>query len=400
MTAVEPVPQADPVSNGPDTSAPSAAGGPGSPAGSPARPTPPHLSVVGSGATAGAAEPTDEETTGRRPDERSGPAIGSTSPTGAIPPYRPHITERPLRRIDAFHMPRARARTAVVVVTAKSGPVPVGPDGRPAMGEIFWSGGTLYEIDLGLHHTTVELDLPARSDSSDFHLAARIEWRVQQAATVVADNIIDIREALAVALHTRLAEVTREFDIAQVEAAELKVREAMHGVDPGGNYGLQTTIALRLTADEKTRAHSSAARELERERRIEDLRHRNKSLQQEQDQARQRRRLAEYRKIVAAGNIDQFALQLARNPEDVAEVVKLAREERYEERKQLTGLLTKLFESGAVDRWDIDDQVRLVLEWLAESTHRILRSDVVPMSDRRADTDTSGPVSTEKPDQA
>jgi len=302
---------------------------------------------------------------------------------GAMAPYRPHITERPLRRIDAFYLPRAQARTAIVIVTGKSGPTPVGPDGRPTKGEIFWSGGTLYEVDLGLHHTTVELDLPAKTNSSDFHLTAFVEWRVVKPAKVVADNVRDVREALSIALRIRLRSVTPEFDVSEVVAAEAVVKEEIKHPDLGRTYGLETTIIPRLTVDERARAYASTQRELERELAIEELRHRNKKREEEHEQQRQRARIAEYRDIVASGNIDQFALQLASNPQDVAEVVKLAREERNEERKQFIDLVARLFQSGAVDRWDIDDQVQLVLKWLAESTKRIIRSDVITIPEQR-----------------
>ena len=193
---------------------------------------------------------------------------------------------------------------------------------------IFRSGGTLYEVDLGLHHTTVELDLPAMTDSSDFHLTAFVEWRVVKPAKVVAENIRDVREALSIALRIRLRSVTPEFDVSEVVAAEAVVKEEIKHPDLGRTYGLETTIIPRLTVDERARAYASTQRELERELAIEELRHRNKKREEEHEQQRQRARIAEYRDIVASGNIDQFALQLASNPQDVAEVVKLAREER------------------------------------------------------------------------
>jgi hypothetical protein len=54
--------------------------------------------------------------------------------------------------------------------------------------------------------------------------------------------------------------------------------------------------------------------------------------------------------------------------------MQLAREERNEERRELTDFLTKLLSSGAIDRWDIEDQVREALTWLAESTQRTVQT--------------------------
>jgi hypothetical protein len=327
-----------------------------------------------------------------RPDDRPHFLVARGRTPNTVPPYRPHIAERPLRRVDAFRLPRPRARVATVIVTGKSRLTLVGPNTRPPRGEILRSGGTLYEVDLGLHHTTLELELPAKGDSCDFHLTAHVEWRVDQPVTVVCDHLSDIRDALAIALRMRLGETTREYDIADMAAAEAAVRNALLPSDVGSAYGLKTKIVTTLAADEKSRAYSAARRELKRAKRLEDLRHRNAQRQDDHERKRQRERMAEYRRIVASGNVEQFALHLARRPEDVADVVKLARDERYEERKQFTDLVTRLVQSGAISRWEVDDQVRLVLEWLAESTERVMRTDVIPK--QRSAPPTTGSAST------
>src|SRR5690242_20932864 len=59
----------------------------------------------------------------------------------AVPANRPTIEERELRWHNAFYrLPRARARTALVIATPRNGPRPVGPSGRPARVEILWRG--------------------------------------------------------------------------------------------------------------------------------------------------------------------------------------------------------------------------------------------------------------------
>ncbi|MCO1659310.1 hypothetical protein [Pseudonocardia humida] len=122
----------------------------------------------------------------------------------------PLIREWPLRRLNAlYHLPRSQARTGLVIMTPRSGPTPVGPNGRPAKAEVFWSGGTLYEVDLGLHHTTLEFELPSRLEMIAFTAVVDVEWRVVEPARVVGDNIRDIRAALIPLLRRRLREVTR-----------------------------------------------------------------------------------------------------------------------------------------------------------------------------------------------
>ena len=215
--------------------------------------------------------------------------LGTSSRDQVDPANRPTIVERQLRWHNAFYrVPNARARTALVLATPRTGPRPVGPNGRPARVDLLWSGGTLYEVDLGLHHTVVKFDLPSSDDLSVKHAVAR--------------------------------------------------------------------------------------RRIEHRTEIENMEHRLKTLTDLHEQERRQARLDVYRAIIKAGNVEQFALQLASNPDDVRTVMHLAREERNEDRRQLTDFLSKLLSSGAIDRWEVEDQVREALGWLAESTQRAVQT--------------------------
>lgn len=296
----------------------------------------------------------------------------SEQPTPGI---RPSIREVALRRVNALYwLPRPKARTGLVISTPRTGPTPVSPTGRPMKAEIFWGGATLYEVDLGLNHTTAELPLPSRDRLIDFTATVEIQWRVVDAARVVADNLYDVRAALVPLLRSRVRIITRRFPTTAVSAADDAVSAAIAGWKPGTPYGLETRFTLSLTADEQSSEHAAARMKLQQQIEIEDLEHRVKDLADRHERERQRARLDVYRSIIAAGNIEQFALQLACKPDDVRAVMQLAREERKEERRELTDFLTKLLSSGAIDRWDIEDQVREALTWLAESTQRTVQT--------------------------
>jgi len=311
---------------------------------------------------------------------RDGRAVG---PPGTLPrdrvsaANRPTIVERKLWWHNAFwRIPnaRARARTALVVATPRTGPCPVKPNGRPARLDLLWSGGTLYEVDLGLYHTSVTFELPSRDDLLPFIAVVEIEWRVADAAHVVRDNLHDLREAFVPALRRRLRGITRRYPTVELHHAEVAVCDELDGWDPGADYGLRTSIVLRLTADDLAVKHAAARRRIEHRTEIENMEHDLKKLTDGHDQERRQTRLTIYRAIIKAGNVDQFALQLASNPDDVRAVMHLAREERNEDRRQLTDFLTKLLGSGAIDRWDVEDQVREALSWLAESTQRAVQT--------------------------
>jgi hypothetical protein len=299
-----------------------------------------------------------------------------TQPTEQPKPgVRPLIRESLLRRVNAFYwLPRSRARTGLVISTPRSGPTPVAPTGRPSKADILWGGATLYEVDLGLNHAVAEFPLPSSDRLISFMATAEIEWRVVDPARVVGDNLQDVRAALVPLLRCRLRTITRPFGTADVSAADDACNKAVENWEPGTPYGLQTRFTMILTADEQSIEHAAARMKLQQQIEIENLEHSVKYLADRHERERQRARLDVYRSIIAAGNVEQFALQLARKPDDVRAVMQLAREERNEERRELTDFLTKLLSSGAIDRWDIEDQVREALTWLAESTQRTVQT--------------------------
>jgi hypothetical protein len=293
-----------------------------------------------------------------------------------VPANRPFIEERELRWHNAFYrLPRARARTGLVLITPRNGPRPVGPSGRPARVEILRSGGTLYEVDLGLHHTTVEPELPSHDELVPFTATAEIEWRVVDAALVVRDNLHDVRDVFTPALRRRLRDVTRRFPTTALGAAEAAACAELEGWDPGTSYGLRTTVLLSLAVDAQSVEHASERRQLLHQTEIEHLQHKLKKLADEHERERQEARLARYRSIIEAGDVDQFALQLAADSDDVNAVLEVVREKRKEERDEYIDILGKLLASNAIDRWDVEDEVREALRWLKESTEQVRQND-------------------------
>jgi hypothetical protein len=293
-----------------------------------------------------------------------------------VPTNRPAIVERELRWHNAFYrLPRARARTGLVLVTSRNGPRPVGPSGRPARVDILRSGATLYEVDLGLHHTTVELELPSHDELFPFTGAAEIEWRVVDAAVVVRDNLHDVRDAFIPALRRHLRDVTRRHPTTELGKAEAEACAELEGWDPGTSYGLRTTVLLRLAVGAQSVEHAAERRQLLHQTEIEDLQHDLKKLADEHERERQEARLARYRSIIEAGDVDQFALQLAADPEDVKTVLEVVREKQKEERDEYVDILGRLLASNAIDRWDVEDQVNDALRWLKEFTEQVRQND-------------------------
>ena len=286
--------------------------------------------------------------------------------------FRPFIAERPTQWMVL--LPRSRAGIATVIVTRTAGPSLLGIDLGPNRWSLFWRRGSLYEIDLGLHHTAFEVELPSEVDMFSFRASVAVEWRVCDAVQVVKDHVWDVREALRPALVSLLAHETRIFRVDQVYEAERAVAAALHGNDIGKEYGLETNLRVQLSADPGAAAHAAARRVLQQKIEIEELQFDHRKLQEANEEKVIKARIRLYREIIEAGDVDQFALQLARNPEEVAAVVQMVREVRQEDHRQVTSFLTTLLNSGAIDRWEVKDTVQTALDWLKESNDRVVQT--------------------------
>jgi hypothetical protein len=313
------------------------------------------------------------------------------APTGTYS-NRPAFIEHPT--LWQVELPQPKARTALVVVTRRRRPTLFGAAGSPSRLELFWSRGTLYEVDLGLHHTCFEIDLPSAVDTFAFRAEVSLEWRVNQAVTVVSDALADVRDALAPVVRHHLCELTRRFEVGEVIAAERAVANAVHTLNPGRIYGLTTMLGIQLSADTGASEYAASRRDLEQKIVIENLKHEHRRLKAAHEQEILRARMDLYRQIIDSGNVDQLALQLAQNPSGVDSIVALMREERHRDRRQVTDFITQLLGSGVVDRWDVEDQVRTALDWLKDSTERTVQTGEahIPRDRRTAPAHHNGRV--------
>jgi hypothetical protein len=261
------------------------------------------------------------------------------------------------------------------------------------MGELLWKcKGMLYEVDMGIHWTSLEFNLPSREEAFTFPTVVDVEWRVTDPAQVVRDGVNDVREVLWPAFYRQLSIITRQFDIEDAAAAERDAFKSLAHRPVGGEYGLSNRVFLRMKMDQPTVAYVASIREAQRGIRLERENQKLRLLFEESRSALIAKRVERYRAIILAGDCNQFALQLAQNPDEAPAVVQMLREERRENRRNVIDFVTRLLDSHAIDRYEIDDQVRTALDWLKDATDTVLHGPETPVSiPSQRDFDTMPP---------
>ena len=82
--------------------------------------------------------------------------------------------------------------------------------------------------------------------------------------------------------------------------------------------------------------------------------------------------IAACQQIVAAGNTEAFAMQLALHPADITAIRYILKDEELSKRRETDGLVAHMVNSGAVERSEVSDQAREALQWLKDATARVI----------------------------
>lgn len=287
-----------------------------------------------------------------RPEEAAGKAddkqrlrAGEEIRTVGGSSHAPIVGEHHFGRFHILHRKTpSRPWVARVFVLGNGRLVEFGRDKQPTTGELLWGGyRALFEVDLSLRRLGLEITLPSEGDTFVFRTMVDVQWRVTDPKCVVQYGITDIRNVMVPPLLDGLRQSTRSLLAADVETAEKSANAQFDHDWLTKQYGLWTNVLVRLRMDEQKEENLRLAAEVQA-----------------------------YKILIAAGDLDQFALQIARNPEDVDSVVQLLVRERDTHRREVCDFLTKLLDSDALDRWQIDDQVRVLLQWMDTSINRVL----------------------------
>ncbi len=122
-------------------------------------------------------------------------------------------------------------------------------------------------------------------------------------------------------------------------------------------------LTIRLTADERAAEQAASRRAAQHETVVDEL-----------ERQTMKNRIKHYRKIIDSGDVEQIALSLAEDPSGADKIVSMIRDIREKDRRQVTDFLTRLIESGAIDRWDVENHIEEALTWLRASTHHTVQT--------------------------
>ncbi|MFB9688271.1 hypothetical protein [Amycolatopsis plumensis] len=270
----------------------------------------------------------------------------STVRTLASSAYAPIVGAERVSRLSLLRRHKAQRPWVARVFVGRDGRLDVFSwTNQPTTGELLWGGyRSVFDVDLSLRNLSLEVTLPSAGDAFVFRTEVDVQWRVENPETVVTKGLRDIRPLVVPQLLAGLRQASRTLETSDVETAEKAANAAQFDSRwLRAEYGLSTNVLVRLRMD----AQTERALRLDAEVRA-------------------------FKKLIEQGDLDQFALQLAQNPRNVQAVVEALVAERDTHRKDVLNFVTELIGSDALDRWQIDDEVRVMIQWMQASISRVL----------------------------
>jgi hypothetical protein len=326
----------------------------------------------------------------RAEPERPAETADKAPPKGAHPDSR----SGPILREERWggKLNRTRAHVAVVVVYHRGDHQVIWPHERSRV-LLHRHPSTTYDVDLGLRHTVITADLPSEGYAGSFHASISVQWRVVDPSAVVRHRVLDIEEVLSPPVLRQARGIARKFSIGEVAAAEDAINDRLGGVmidmtAPAGSqqvkpetrdqgclgaeYGLWTRAVTHLTLDQAAIEHNTKMMKLKWAMEEEEAEQRLRITKNKNQQEITTARIAVYRGIIAAGDVERFALRLASHPDEISDITAIIREDQLTSRRDTIDFISHMVDSGVVERWEVSDQVREALEWLRDATARVV----------------------------
>lgn len=254
------------------------------------------------------------------------------------------------------------------------------PHGREDHDKPFLRGAfTAFEVRLGRHVTTFALELPAAGDVESFQAEARVHWEVDDPYAVVRHQVWDAAELLRDDLLDRLRDVSRRYRLTEAQHADeaVKAELASGRFALGEELGLRTTVHVFIDLSERVADKARQRTDLDHEMTLTRRR-------DDHESALVAARAQEFEAMLRDGNVAQIAHFMARDPDKALEIRNLIRQERREEHASWLELLTKLINSGHLERHDIGEHMYDVIQYLRDRSDAIVPHTVqVAFEDRR-----------------
>lgn len=278
---------------------------------------------------------------------------------------------REVRSLGRFeyvrHRPPTYAERALVFLTSAGRSQTYLPNQQPTRGELVSSNfRTLYEVEMGIQHMSLEHRLPSAGDAAFFSAETDLTWRVVDPARIVEQQVRDVRALVEPRLLTRMRRESRRHAIEGSAAAEIAVMEALAEEPLAQAEGLEIRCDVRLSLDEEALKQLSSLRDLDYTKQRTNSEHELTRLLTHNEQEVMEDRSMFYARLLAQGDMERWGAHLAQNPGDIPLAISSIRDDEREASSNQIRIIEQFLDRGVIEDHVLEEASRAALETVKE----------------------------------
>ncbi|WP_030955560.1 hypothetical protein [Streptomyces sp. NRRL S-481] len=226
----------------------------------------------------------------------------------------------------------------------------------------------------GQHQVSFQLELPTSGDRSRFKAGADVNWEVRDFHLAAEKRVVDVERMLRPPLESRLRGISRRYGLDSAQQVDEAIQDELASgrwSDFGADLGLVTQVFIRIDLGQAAADHHAQMVAVEK----------SSEVQQAMDTAQKARVMAnmeDAQKLISAGEATQYAHLLAQDPSRAQDILAELQRQARDQRQGALDYLTNLINQGVVQRHQIDDQVRALIDFSRTASSTVFQNGVPP----------------------
>ncbi len=314
--------------------------------------------------------------------------------------YDPIVSSDGLPRFRlSQNRPAASPGRALVLFREGEPLITIWPEKRLTAGEARWGRfKAVHLVDVTDHRLAFECELPSAGDAFHFHADVTVDCTVVDPATVVERNVRNVGEVVGSFVRQTMRNVTRQYDVKDVAAAEVAVCSAVAGLTSPHPAGIAIkSVYVQLTLDEEAAHWKKELERIEREKELElERAQANAHVKQheETEDLASKMRNVDFFKTVMSDPVGLLALHAAQSPEDLPGIIQMLRKNDLDKLDHYYNVFKLLMENGALEGYQVEEYamtaLKLTLDGARKSIAASFPSAVLTDADAGESADPDG----------
>lgn len=257
--------------------------------------------------------------------------------------FNPILSKHDLPKFNIFSQPPSGEPGIAIVLYRDHGTSTALTPGQPLrMADLAWGKFRgYYRVDVGTHDFEFRVNIPSKN-GLNFDTKVTIAYFVSEPSIVVDQQIRDPESSLKTYVVEKMRSLSRKHEIDKSENAEQEINKTFTKSFILNGISVKRFVA-ELTPD-------ADALDPLRGKELDKLHF-----------DRQKNQIRLYRSLIEQGEWDLLALKLAKNPDDIGQVIESMNQQRRRELENYIFTIKELEDSDVIEGFQVSDEARKLL---------------------------------------